>query len=183
MKFSLRQMFLAVIGGTIAAYIGLSLWAVLNGNYDEISRRLFAHPKIYDVNIWTEGEGLADIATDVLFVEFKIVGRPHSIVALASPKADLFTNANSIALMRIGDIYIHTAYGPDAGGVRAWSSAADIGPDSMYQSVLPRTVKNLDELIDNYDEFLAALSKWPTEDQKGVINISPTEWIEYWATR
>ena len=174
-------MFFVLIGATITAYIGVSSWTKLNGNYDEISRRLYAHPKICNVKLWTMGEGLADLATDVAHVEFGIVGRPGTRISISVPKTDIFTSANGIALSGIGDIGVHASHYFDSGA--SASGSIDIGPDSKLSRVLPCTVTNLDELIDNYDKLLAGLSKWPQDPQNGVIEITPTERIEYWATR
>jgi hypothetical protein len=180
-KFTLRQLFFAFIGATIAIYLGHSTWTVINGNYDEISKGFYAHPQICDVKIWTIGEGIADLATDVTRVEFSIVGRPHSRIAISTPKPTIFESVDSIALSRIENIDVAAGYFNNATGLRAWGSV-DVGPASELRGVLPCTVRTLDELIENYDKFLVEFSKWPTADHVGVINVSPTRRIEYRAT-
>jgi hypothetical protein len=170
-----------MVGATIAIYAGLSTWPAINGNYDELSKQLYAHPQICDVKIWTIGDGMADLATDVSRVEFTIVGRPQSRIAISTPHRNIFGNVDSIALSRIEDVFVAAGYFNNATGLRAWGPV-DVGPASDLRAILPCTVTNLDDLIENYDKFLIAFRKWPTADQLGVINLSSTRRVEYWAT-
>lgn len=180
MQFSLRQLVVAITLIAITLGLGVRIWRCLNGNYDELKRRFHNHRAIYDVTIGTIEQGLGDFAIDVYDVRFKIAGRKDTLVAINTPELDLFEDAKSICIDRMGDVSITATYIDEASGFNG-TGGVDVSLNSDLREVLPCTVRNLDELVERYDELLAGFRTWPTYDDPGVVRMSPTITIKYWA--
>jgi hypothetical protein len=173
-------MLLVAIAVTMLVSCGVSLWKTINGNYDEVVRLFAKHPKIADAKIWPIREGFAELVTDAYGVEFTLVGKPDSVIALSTPTVDLFQDTSSIPLDRIGDVLLCARYIDDQSGSTSHSSV-DIGAQSKLDNALPLAVRNIDELINRYDELLSHFRNWPDSSNVGVVRLSPTRRIEYWA--
>jgi len=180
LRFSLRQLFVGIALATIVGYCGVITWKSVNGNYDELSTRLHADRRITDVKIWPIGQGIADLATDAYAVEFSIVGKPDSYIAIVTPKEDLFTTAQAMCIDRIGVLKLVASY-KEKGSRGIAIGSVDVSSNSDLHDVLHLTVDNLGELIEHYDELLAGFKIWPTSTQPGVLQVSPDLQIEYYA--
>jgi hypothetical protein len=158
---------------------GRYVWTEIDGNFDEISDRLYAHKGIYELRVTPIEEDPFGIITDVLGFTCKIGGRPNTYIAINTPDIDLFSEARSIHLDGLDGLLLVATYIDDqlhssgTGGV-------NIAADSDLRSVLPFTIRNLDELISRYDELVAALRKWPRSSSPGVVELSPTTRIAYY---
>jgi hypothetical protein len=178
MKYRLRHLLITIAVVAVCLVALPRIWNFVNGNFDEVYAGLTGNPKIYDVEI-LENEQVEGIIFDVLAARFKIKGKPGASIAINTPNAAVFTDAEWIALDRIGDMVLETHHVSKSMG-SSWGGV-DVGPHSNLAAVLPFTVKNLDELIDRYDEFLSGIKQWPGPSKTGVVELSPTERIEYWA--
>jgi hypothetical protein len=149
-------------------------YIAFRGNYEPFARKAKAAQSIYEVSVLGDYE---EGTRDVEVFTFRIRGKPESFVELWSPDCDLFDEAAHIGLVQIGKTRISASHRDTATG-RSGGGSVDIGPNSSVKRLLPLTVRNLDELIERYDEMDAYFSQFADESSLGTVQTSPTYSIE-----
>jgi len=170
LRFGLRTLLLAMVGVAIVAIATRKVHRELVGNYEEFCQQIKFVNHIHSVHVT---QIVQEPGIDVDALDFLIDGKPHSHVQIWSPDTDIFTSAHYIGLGVIGDMNVSVSY-LDSHGESIGGGCADIGPHSDLKEILPFTVKNLEELIDRYDELEAYFRTWHDLAHAQVLEVSPT---------
>ena len=99
-----------------------------------------------------------------------------------SPDCDIFDDAEYIGLGRLGDRSLSIGITDSANDYSA-GGCIDIGPESPLKSILPFTVRNLQELIDRYDELEQIFDNWPRYPDVRQLEMSATRTMTYYQSK
>jgi hypothetical protein len=181
-RFSLRTLLLGMslvaLVFVLAHYLYEDVCEELFGDYEPIAQRIKLVRGINNVFVAEIGQWNGT-TIDAEMVTFQIDGRPNSRVSIYSPDFDMFTSANHICLGVISNMRVNTSH-LDASGEHHGSGGVDIGPESDLKDVLPFTVKNINELIDRYDELEVYFKTWPEWPETRSHKVSSSFTLEYY---
>jgi hypothetical protein len=122
-------------------------------------------------------------------VVIDVGGDPAKRIVLHDVRQDSFTGTNGLSVARFGQLefewgsYEHVGkdgFLADADGycIRGGSTGLDIASGGRFAAILPlpRPVRTVRDLTDNYDELLAAMERWP---RAGAIQLNPSTQLRY----
>jgi hypothetical protein len=161
------------------AALGMTLGGIrfLYDGYYEEPNKVIAQLKnintIYDTKI----NGFNDVGYEVTNVRFKIAGRPDTLVVIQRPQKGMLGDVGHLWLERLGPWEFHyTTFGQN-GVVEAnsgkpveslaYTNSIDIGTLGEFGSMLPVKIRDVNDLVANYDELVRYFTTWPDEQHWG----------------
>lgn len=187
LRFSLRRLFWVITWTAVLLGLALGAWGKINGNREELAAGFAKDKRIVLYDMSTEQDGIGDVTCEVIYVTIGIKNKPGSRIVISMPEEDIFSSeADHISLAQLGDLILseQVTY---QDGTQSWGHV-DVGTNSILSNVLPFAVRNLNELIERYDELYAGFKKWPSPDRPGRLTLTipggpdfKDMRIEYWA--
>lgn len=158
------------------------VWVRINGDGDEVARRLLNDPRIEVVDLEFDYDGIADIEKSVYSCELRLKGRPAASFLLIQPSLAFLNGRDHAAFCRIGDQFPMCFYEDPQRSQISSATSIPVGRGSPLADVLPGDMNGLDDVIERYDELLEAVRNWPTVNSpKSVPWIHDGE-IRYWTS-
>jgi hypothetical protein len=153
-------LFLAVI-----AIFGCLLFGAISIYFSERRAVIALLSKHTDVEAATFGafdDGFHEV---VVSTRFSLPNRPETYLSLGD--LDLHQNGKlrHLRIRQIGDLRFAIANETRS----AWGNSVDIGPGTDLPLIIPKTIDNVNDLIDSYDELYKYFSQWPSRSRPGQV--------------
>lgn len=116
---------------------------------------------------------------EVHAAQFAIIGRPDAVVVLDEPSHNLVHGSGHIEIRNLGPWDFHTATYGRLGVVKTktrepvkslgYSSSVDVGTAGEFADRLPVKIRDVQDLVDHYDDLVRFFGTWPDDRDWAVI--------------